>query len=130
MTPLTHIERHIFDAALGGEPVRHPTMADAAKYEVDARRMASVPLPHVAGGVSARQITGNNSSRLPSESRADVCGTDACGSDRCVDVSSLKLAADLEYGSAAFFARNVVILLALIAACAAAEVFAVWWVVG
>lgn len=96
---------------------------------VDARRMASEPLPHVAGGVSARQITGINSSRLPSESRADVCGTDACGSDRCVDVS-LKLAADLEYGSAAFFARNVDILLALIAVCAAREVFTVWWAVG
>ena len=60
MTPLTHIERHIFDAALRGEPVRRPTMADAAKYEVDARRLASEPLPHVAGGVSARQITGKN----------------------------------------------------------------------
>ena len=27
---------------------------------IDARRLASEPLPHVAGGVSARQITGKN----------------------------------------------------------------------
>ena len=93
---------------------------------VDARRMASVPLPVRAGADSARQITGINSSRLPSKSRADVCGTDACGSDRCVDVSSQTGGGS--DGSPPIFARNVDILLALIAVCAAGEVFAVWWV--
>ena len=94
MTASTHIERHVIDAALRGEPVRRP-------------------------------VSDIYSNRLPSESRADVCGPDTCGVDRDMDVSS-QTAADLD-GSAAIFGESVNLLLARLAAV---SVFAVWWVFG